>query len=555
MKTLEPILRRFVGPCLFTVVLAYYLPKQEAGEWPTQLNAAALTCESLATLTLPNAKITSAQTVAAGAFTPPSAPARAGGGGAGRGPNYAELPAFCRIAATLTPSTDSDIKVEVWLPVAGWNRKYQAVGNGGWAGVISYAAMAEALKRGYATSSTDTGHVGGSGSFALGHPEKLVDYAYRSVHEMTVKSKTIIDAFYGNAPQYSYWNGCSTGGKQGLAEAQRYPGDFDGIIAGAPANYMIHLHAWSVWVGQAVHKTAASYIPPDKYPVLRHAVLAACDTLDGVKDGLLEEPTRCRFDPKVVQCESGDGPACLTAAQVDAARTLYSPAVNPRTKKEVFPAMMPGSEMTWNVLAGPEPVAIATDTFKYVIFKDPNWDYRTLNFDRDIALADKVDNGLNNAIDPNLKPFFGRGGKLLMYHGWDDALIAPGNSVNYYNSVVKAVGGPAKAGDSIRLFMAPGMDHCRGGAGPNVFDAVTAIEQWVEQKKAPEVLTASHSTGGKVDRTRPLCLYPQTAKYRGTGSIDEAANFVCSATAHLDTKAPKIDKRAPTPASSFIPQR
>ena len=489
--------------------------------------ARAASCESVASLSLPDATITIAQTVPAGAFTMPASynpPALMGSIPV----SFSDLPAFCRVAATLKPTADSDIKIEVWLPVSGWNGKLQSVGNGGWAGIISYPALSDALRQGYATASTDTGHAGANGSFALGHPEKVVDFAYRSEHEMTLKAKAIIAAFYGKAPRYSYWNGCSTGGKQGLTEAQRFPSDYDGIIAGAPANYMIHLHAWSLWVAQAVHKTPESYIPPAKYPLIHKAVLDACDTLDGVKDGLLENPRLCRFDPKTIECKTGDGPDCLSAAQVEATRQIYSPAVNPRTKQEIFPGVERGSEMFWGVLAGPQPAGIAAETFQYVIFKDPQWDYRKLNFDSDITFADKVDGGLNNAINPNLIPFFSRGGKLLMYHGWNDALITPGNSVNYFHSVVKVMGGPAKTAGSLRLFMVPGMDHCRGGDGPNDFDVMGAIVPWVEQGKAPEQMIASHSTKGKVDRTRPLCPYPRVAKYKGTGSTDEAANFACA---------------------------
>src|SRR6266446_1008039 len=252
------------------------------------------TCESLKSLSLDNTTVTSAETVAAGQFSLPAT----GRGAAQQNAAFKQLPAFCRLAATLKPSSDSDIKIEVWLPVSGWNGKYQAVGNGGWAGVISYSAMAEALGRGYATSSTDTGHVGGSGSFALGHQEKLIDFGYRSEHEMTVKSKAIVKAFYGNAPQFSYWNGCSTGGRQGLKEAQMFPNDYDGIIAGAPANRT----AMSLWVAFAVLKDEASYIPAEKYPVIHQAVLNGWDSADGVKDGLIEDPRQCHFDPKVLLC-------------------------------------------------------------------------------------------------------------------------------------------------------------------------------------------------------------------------------------------------------------
>jgi len=498
--------------------------------WTMAVPAMAANCESLASLSLPDTAITMAQSVPAGGFS-------LSGGSAQANAAFQYLPAFCRVAATLTPTTDSDIRIEVWLPASNWNGKFQGAGNDGWAGSISYGALAQALRRGYAASSTDTGHQSDvtSASFALGHVEKLIDYAYRSEHEMTVKAKAIIQAFYGDAPQYSYWSGCSGGGKQGLAEAQRYPADYDGIIAGAAAYDMVPLHAGWIRIAQVVHKSEESYIPPEKYLLIHDAVLRACDALDGVKDGLLEDPTRCHFDPQVLVCKSGDTSPCLTAAQVEAAKQIYSPAVNPRTKKVLLPALLPGSELAWGVLAGPlaggapatRESSVADNTFKYVIFKDPKWDFRTLNFDKDIEYAEKLDNGLNKANDPNLKPFFARNGKLIMYHGWSDQVVPPQHSIRYFDSVEKAVG--VQAADSIRLFMAPGMTHCGGGPGPNTFDTVSAMEQWVEKGKAPEQIIASHSSDGRVDRTRPLCTYPQVAKYKGSGSIDNAENFACVA--------------------------
>jgi feruloyl esterase len=469
--------------------------------------AMAATCESLASLSLPDTTITKAELVPAGGATGP---------------------AHCRVAATLKPSADSDIKIEVWMPASDWNGKYEAVGNGGWSGSISTTAMADAVRRSYATSSTDTGHEGGSANFALGHPEKLIDYAYRSEHEMTVKAKAIIAAFYGNPPKLSYWNGCSAGGKQALKEAQRFPTDFDGIIAGAPGNNWTGRAIESMWIAQAVHSDEASYIPPEKYPLVHNAVLESCDALDGVKDGLLEDPTRCHFDPKVLQCKGADGPACLTAPQVEAARKIYSGAINPRTKQQIFPGLEPGSELSWNVLAGPRPFAIGNDHFKYVVFKDPNWDFKTLNFDSDVALTEKTDNGLINATDPNLKPFFGHGGKLIQYHGWSDWQISPLNSVRYYQSVLETQGGASKVQESYRLFMVPGMGHCGGGEGPNRFDMVGALEQWVEQRKPPARIVAAGSDEGKAYRSRPLCPYPQVAKYKGNGSINDDVNFVCA---------------------------
>jgi feruloyl esterase len=276
-----------------------------------------------------------------------------------------------------------------------------------------------------------------------------------------------------------------------------------------------------------VHKDEASYIPVSKYPLIHNAVLEACDAIDGVKDGVIEDPTRCRFDPKVLECKGADGPSCLSSAQAEAARKIYSGPVNPRTKAAIFPGFQPGSELGWGVKAGPQPLSIPTDYFKYVVFRDPSWDYQKLNFDSDVALADKADDGISNAINPNLKPFFEHEGKLLLYHGWSDQQIAPLNSINYYKSVQAAMGGPANTANSMRLFMAPGMMHCRNGDGPNSFDAVSLMDRWLEEGKVPDRMIASHSTGGKVDRTRPLCPYPQAASYKGSGSTDDAANFVC----------------------------
>jgi len=494
-------------------------------------------CDGLKSLKLPETTVISAEAYAAGTFAP-AAPAAAQGKQAPA--SYKDLPAFCRVAATIKPTDDSDIQIEVWMPEAGWNGKLEGNGNGGWTSSINPATLATGLRRHYAAAMTDTGHDGGSGSFALGHPEKLIDFGYRSTHEMTVKAKAIIAAYYGRPPDLAYFTGCSAGGKQGLTEAQLFPGDYNGIISGAPGNNWTHMMAQIVWVAQAVHKDEASFIPPAKLPALHEAALAACDARDGVKDGVIDDPTKCKFDPKAIQCKGTDGPSCLTAPQVEAARKIYSAVRNPRTKQEIYPGFEPGSESGWGqFVAGPTPTTFATDLFKFVVFKNPDWDYKTLNFDSDIALADKIDNGTNNATDPNLKSYFERGAKLLQYHGWNDQLIAPLNSVNYYQSVermmdvaVKAGGSAAKGGSSsvrasYRLFMEPGMSHCQGGDGPSNFDMLSALEQWVEQGQAPDRIVAYRVRDGKTDRSRPLCPYPQAAVYNGKGSTDDDQNFTC----------------------------
>lgn len=483
-------------------------------------------CADLGKIALPNATITLAQAVGAGLFAPPSDGAQAAVGAADAART---LPAFCRVAATLKPTPDSDIKIEVWMPAAGWNGKLQAVGNGAFSGSIAYPAMMTALARGYATSSTDTGHVGNTGSFATGHPEKVIDFAWRAVHEMTIASKTIIARYYESAPKFSYWNGCSAGGRQAMKEAQRFPADFDGIVAGAPGLDWTGRAAQAVRVAKALEKSDAARLSPPQAQLLHRAAVQACDALDGLTDGLIADPRRCAFDPAVLQCRRSDAVACLTSAQVETARLMYSAVVNPKTTRPIA-GLAPGSELGWTQLGWSASArATGLDQFRFIVFNDPAWDVQKFDVDSDIARADDADGNTINALDPNVGPFIERGGKLIHYHGWSDPQIAPGNSTQYYTRVLEALGGATGIQNAYRLFMAPGMAHCGGGEGPNTFDMVGALEQWVEHGRAPDRIVASHSTSGLVDRTRPLCPYPQMAVYTGTGSTDEAANFVCKA--------------------------
>ncbi len=432
------------------------------------------------------------------------------------------LPGFCRVAMTLRPTADSEIRVEVWLPATGWNGKYLALGSGGWGGSIAYDAMADALKRGYATSATDDGHTGGSGSFLLGHPEKLVDFAYRAEHEMAVEAKAAIKAFYGRGPVHSYWSGCSGGGREGLIQAARYPDEFDGIVAGDPAN--IRRNAWALWLANASFKDAEDFIPPAKYGLIHEAVLKACDALDGLKDGLIENPSVCHPDLKGLLCKGADEAGCLTARQLRTAETILSPA-NSTAGVELFPRLEPGTEMRWGRLAGGPALAdLFLDEFRYVVYKDANWDWRSFDLDRDAAKAHAIDKDVDE-MDPRLGAFAKRGGKLLIYHGWADQQVAPGSSVEFYEAAVAAVETPEAKW--LRLYMVPGMGHCSGGEGPDSFDKLGALEDWVERGVAPGRIVASHTSGGKVDRTRPLCAYPQQAHYNGSGSEDEAGNFTC----------------------------
>jgi feruloyl esterase len=470
-------------------------------------------CANLATAGSPQVEIVMARTVAAGTFTPPDAVAA-----------LPLLPKFCRVVVRLKPTPDSDIGTEIWLP-AKWNGKLLAIGNGGWGGPVDFEAMATALRRGYAVSATDDGHAQRGGArFALGHPEKLIDFAYRAEHDSTLEAKALIKVLYGRVSIHSYWQGCSGGGREGLIQAYRYPDEFDGIIAGDPAN--IRRNAWAMWLAVRALSDPAAYIPPAKYPMLHDAVLAACDARDGLKDGLVSEPESCHVDFAALQCKAPDGPQCLTPAQVKTAQTMISPATTP-AGVVLFPRLEPGTELRWGRLAGgPAPADLFLDEFRYVVYQDPNWDWHSFDLERDAALAEAIDRNLD-VMDPHLAEYAKHGGKLLLYHGWADQQVAPGSTVEFYEDVRSLSPDPDHADAWVRLFMAPGMAHCAGGEGPDSFDSLAALERWVEQGKAPRRIIASHRTAGQVDRTRPLCPYPQVARYNGTGSIDQAANFTC----------------------------
>ncbi len=481
--------------------------------------AAPIPCEALATISVTNGEVLSAQSVPAGAFSPTTA------ANATPNPAFTSLPAFCRVMLKLTPSTDSDIRVEVWLPQAGWNRKLQASGNGGLGGAIPYAAMAASVRAGYAATGTDTGHVGGNADFVAGHPEKLVDFGHRAIHEMTVTAKAIVAAHYDAPPARAYFNSCSTGGRQALIEAQRYPDDFDGIVAGDPSWDQMRLYAARVWLNTYVNRSPSAVIPASKYPMIHAAVLERCDGGDGVKDGVIENPAACKFEYSALTCKGEDGPDCLTTDQVETASAMTRPIRDPKSGAVLHPGRYyPGSELGWGGVAGPAPSGESYEGMRKIVFT-PDWDYRTINVPGDVERAVKADNGLLFGGDPNLSRFFARGGKLLMYHGWADPLVSPDTSLIMYQQISSASG--ASASNSVVLFMVPGMTHCQGGKGTDVFDKVAALDRWVETGTKPLSIEASHLTAGAVDRTRPLCAYPMTARYTGSGSTDDAKNFRC----------------------------
>jgi feruloyl esterase len=502
----------------------------EADDGDAAIGSPVVACDTLAALALPDVTITAAETVAAGAFSPSLPEGRSLSDGQAQ--QYAALPAFCRVAATLTPSADSDIKMEVWLPVEDWNGKLQAVGNGAFTGSLRQGggrSMATGLERGYATASTDTGHVGGSAEFGYEHPEKVIDFGWRSVHEMTVTAKDVIAQFYGGGPEHSYWFGCSAGGRQALKEAQRFPEDYDGIIAGAPGNDWMGRAAGSLRVAKHLEHHEDARLPEAKVQLLHDAVLAACDAADGVEDRVVGDPERCQFDPGVLECSGVAGDDCLTAAQVATAEMMYASPTNPETGRSIT-GVLPGSEPNWTDMGWTRSArTTGIEQYRYLIYGDRDWSIDDFDFETDIVAAEEVDNDTLNALDPNLRPFLDSGGKLLAYHGWADAQISPANATQYYDRVLETVADEPLVRDGFRLFMAPGMGHCAGGEGPNAFDALTVMEEWVEQGKAPDQIIASRTRDGAVDRTRPLCPYPQRAVYSGTGSTDDAANFVCQA--------------------------
>ena len=499
--------------CTSLLGAVLYAQRPQTPQSPADVLAAS--CANLTSLKLVNATVTSSEVVAAGKFKPPV------------GAEQSDLPSFCRVAMTIKPSADSDIKAETWLPISGWNGKFQEVGNGAWGGSIQYGALAEGLRRGYATASTDTGHTGGDASFALGHPEKLTDFSYRAIHETALQSKAVIAAVYRVAPRLSYFSGCSGGGRQAFSEVQRFPQDFDGVIAGAPGYDRLHQSFQLVAIAQATHKDQASFIPPEKYPAIHEAALNACDAQDGLKDGLIGEPMRCKFDPAVLLCKGADSPSCLTAPQVQSAKAMYAGVNDPKTGELLFPGQEPGSEMRWRGTSGSaRPLGMSDDLFKYVVFGDPQWDFMTLDLNKHLDLARKIDKGELSPASANINPFVNRGGKLIMYHGWGDQNISPRSSTRYYDRLVTTIGKP-QVDSAVRLYMVPGMGHCSGGEGPDQFDMLTALEQWREQGKAPAEVIASKVTAGKVAFTRPLCPYPQVARYKGAGTTTDAASFAC----------------------------
>lgn len=533
------------------------LPLAQAQQGPATGDA----CQKLASLTLPATKVVSAHIVAAGAFTSP-------------GPTlkdpvqkalFAGLPAFCRVVLMDRPTADSEIPIEVWLPASGWNGRFRGQGNGGFAGSIDYPGLAVAVTQGYASAATDTGHSAGGvdARWALDHPEKVIDFGYRAVHQTAVLAKTLVKAYYGSPVHYSYFVSCSDGGREALMEAQRFPEDYNGIVAGAPANNWTGLLTNALYNSQALLDDPASYISAAKIPAIDAAVRAACDSADGVKDGILNDPRQCHFKPSSMLCKGAENDSCLTAKQAHVLEVLYG-GLHDSAGKLIFPGYLPGSEdgpggwIPW--ITGPAPrqslmYGFAVGYFSNMVYENKDWNFK------DAVVADAYKAALArtasalDANDSNLNPFAAHGGKLILYHGWNDPAIASLSTVNYYNKVRETLGAK-ETGSFVRLFMVPGMQHCLGGSGATFFDQwglppagvpndaehdiYLALEAWVEKDQAPERLIGTKidekAVPPRVLMTRPVCPYPQISKYKGSGDTNDAANFTCAAEPETSAK-------------------
>jgi feruloyl esterase len=455
--------------------------------------------------------------------------------------------AFCRVTATLTPTTDSAIMAELWLPDAQkWNGKYLGVGNGGFGGSVPTLDMRGAVAKGYATAGDDLGHELTSlvvdGTWVIGHPEKLKDFAYRADHVTAEFAKTLIAAYYGHPQQLSYFRGCSNGGHEALMEAQKYPADYDGIVAGAPANSWTHITAGFLWNEMALNETPQSQIPQGKLAAIQKAALAKCDALDGVKDGIINDPSICHFDPAVLLCTKADGPDCLTKPQLAALRKIYGGPIHPKTGKKIYPGFPAGVEAlphNWDLwIIGPQSyqAQFGNQVFGSFLLNDPHWDFKTVDFAKEVARADEEMGPVLNSNNPDLSAFAALGGKLILFQGWADAAITPFGTIQYYRDIQRKMG-TKEAHQFVRLFMVPGMMHCSGGPGPNTFDAVAALDQWRQKDEVPESMLAAKYTDsaaaltgappGEPLSTRPLCAYPRVAHWTGQGSSDKAENYVC----------------------------
>jgi feruloyl esterase len=488
------------------------------------------TCDSLASIKIPNVTITKVTAGKQGDSLPAQASSM------GNMPGRAIKVPYCRIEAFSAPSNDSHIGIEVWLPApADWNGKFLAAGNPGFIGGLTASGLAGIMEQGYVAGGTDTGHVDtdmNSGfKWAIGHPEKWADWGYRAVHEMVVVTKTMAEKYYGKSIKYSYWNSCHNGGNQALNEAQRYPDDFDGIVAADPAFWISHLQSGSLYISWVALKDGVdgpSHIPPAKVALLNKAALAACDKNDGLEDGLIVDPTKCKFDPATLKCKGADSDACLTAAQVDTAKKIYAGAKF-KDGAPIYSGFEPGSESNWNFMIEKEPFSVNTNYFKGMVFQDPDWDFHKFDVDRDTKKAIAETAKYVDGNNPDLRPLKKAGHKLIIVSSWNSLALPPRQVAEYYKSVEKTMGGAAQTQDFARLFSIPGAGGCV--VGPD-FKAFEAMQDWVEKGIAPDQITYTYregGRGGKPGKTRPVCAYPKVSKYKGSGDVNDAANFTCVA--------------------------
>jgi tannase/feruloyl esterase len=498
-------------------------------------------CANLKSLQLADTKITIAEPITSGTLA-----------GSDIGAPLHDLPVFCRVAGEIHPTADSRIRFEVWLPAEGWNGRVLGTGNGGFAGSIYYQQLAGYLKRGFAVTGTDAGHQseGTDASWAYQHPEKIKDFGWRAIHLTADRAKQILNAYYGKPADKSYFDACSDGGREALMEAQRFPEDYDGILAGAPA------YAWSTLLGagaralQALTGDPNAYIPDGKLNAIQRASLAACDSLDGVRDGVIGEPAKCHFDPQVLLCKGEDSPECLTQPQIDTLKFLYA-GFKDEHGAVIFPGTPMGDETSWKEwVVGEDPTAslssrFAQNYFRYMVTGDPKFNVLTAT-PIELLRQSREKAADLDATNPDLSRFADRGGKLILYHGWNDPAIAPGYTVSYFKNVEEKMGAE-KAASFLRLYMIPGMEHCSNGPGASAlgqlgiptasgpqFGLFDSLENWVEKGSPRDNVIATKyeagpNAGPKPKFTRPLCAYPKVARYTGSGDENDASSFACVA--------------------------
>ena len=524
-------MRPTAGSIALATALAACAPP---GVAPRAERRAGVGCDSaaIAAVELDRARVTSATRVAGGALGLPGIPGAA-----------SRLPAFCRLRGEASAAPGSRIVFELWVPEGGaWNGKLVATGNSGFSSALAYGDMAMLLRRGYAVLGGDTGHQSDDPNdlrFVIGHRERMEDWGTRSIHAIVVPAKTLVRALGGRAVRRAYFYGCSTGGQQGFAELQRYPHDFDGVIAGAPGNNRVRLNAAFLWQWRAnrAPDDTTPILTPAKLALVTRSVTAVCDTIDGVRDVVLDDPRECTWRPSVLRCAGAETPDCLTTRQIAALEAMYAGARNPRTGEQIYPGWPKGSEAPvlapsgavlggWHVYWGAAEPARA-DFWRHWVFEDRSWNPWRFDFDRDLAMADaKVGRHVDHT-SVDLSAFRRRGGKAIVYHGWADPVVSAIDVIAYYERLRAREGSQAATDDFFRLFLVPGMAHCAGGTGATSFgnqgaespirdaehDLVEALDRWVEQGVAPERIVASRLDGRRVTRTRPLCPYPRRAIY------------------------------------------